>query len=194
MYATIIEPHHHLVHETDSSKSFPQVGTDTWSYFINHNGEYKSNFADTIAPYMSCLINCLYWSPGDPKILSTENLVSLIGNEERSSSFSGVPFLPQKLTVIADISADLNGSLEFVEHCTSVEEPFEIVNPTTGSPNKDILSPGVLLTSIDYLPGMILTKIEEDCRDCPRLLRLSKIVETVQNCRDYPRLSRLSSF
>ena len=29
---------------------------------------------ETIAPHMSALINCLFWAPGDPRILSNEDL------------------------------------------------------------------------------------------------------------------------
>ena len=67
IYATFVEPHDHLVHPRDATKSFPRVGTDTWDYFLSHNTEYESNFSTTVAPYMSCLINCLFYSPGDPR-------------------------------------------------------------------------------------------------------------------------------
>ena len=52
---------------------------------------------------MSCLINCLFWAPGDPKILTNEDLRNLLNNETRTSDAPGVPYLPQKLTVISDI-------------------------------------------------------------------------------------------
>jgi len=90
--------------------------------------------------------------------MTTQNLIDLIGSENRKSDFAGVPYLPQKLSVIADISADLCGSLEFMERCTSVDEPFEIANPAKGAATKNILEEGVLITSIDYLPGMILKR------------------------------------
>lgn len=78
---------------------------------------------------MSCLINCLFWSPGDPKILYTADLEKLIGNETRKAPSPGVPYLPQKLTCISDISADSNGSLEFMVNCTTVDQSFEVINP-----------------------------------------------------------------
>ena len=128
IYATIVHTHHHLYHPDDSSKSFPVVGGENWEHFVQNNSSYRSNFAETIAPHMSCLINCLFWAPGDPKILTNEDLRNLLNNETRTSNAPGVPYLPQKLTVISDISADLNGSLEFIKKCTSVDEPFEILS------------------------------------------------------------------
>ena len=129
VFATVVEPHHHLVHE-DASKSFPKIGTENWDFFLENNKDYASNFNTEIAPYMSCLINCLFWAPGDPKIMTNEDLKNLVNSQKKTAEFPGVPFLPQKLQVISDISADSNGSLEFVVDCTSMEEPFEIVDGT----------------------------------------------------------------
>ncbi|CBY40915.1 unnamed protein product [Oikopleura dioica] len=113
---------------------------------------------------MSCLINCLFWAPGDPKIMTNEDLKNLIDSQSRVPEFPGVPFLPQKLQVISDISADSNGSLEFVVDCTSMEEPFEVVDGK-GSSSRDPKSPGVVVTSIDYLPGRIFqTATFQNCQ------------------------------
>ena len=127
VFACVVEPHHHIVHE-DAAKSFPKIGSENWSFFLENNEEYSSNFAAEVAPHMSCLINCLFWAPGDPKIMTNEDLTNLVDSQSRVPEFPGVPFLPQKLQVISDISADSNGSLEFVVDCTSMEEPFEVVD------------------------------------------------------------------
>ena len=152
VYATIVEPHHHLTHP-NSKFSNPVVGSEAWEYFLSHNTEYKSNFAENIAPFTSMLINCLYWSPGDPKILTNDQVDNLINSETRKSEFPGVPYLPQKLLVVSDISADTNGSLEFVKSCTTMDKPFENVWPERGDSIECQLAPGLMVTSIDYLPG-----------------------------------------
>ena len=100
------------------------------------------------------LINCLYWAPGDPKLLTKDDMNRLINSETRKAEFPGVPYLPQKLLVVSDISADMNGSLEFVERCTPVDKPYENVWPKRGDPIECQLSPGVMVTSVDYLPGL----------------------------------------
>ena len=46
----------------------------------------------------------------------------------------GVPYLPQKLLVISDISADSEGSLQFMKNCTSVDRPYENTYPARGDP------------------------------------------------------------
>ena len=38
--------------------------------------------------------------------------------------FSGSPKLPHRLVAICDISADPGGSIEFMNDCTSIDEPF----------------------------------------------------------------------
>ena len=43
---------------------------------------------------------------------------------EKKNIFSGSPKLPHRLVAICDISADPGGSIEFMNDCTSIDEPF----------------------------------------------------------------------
>ena len=38
--------------------------------------------------------------------------------------FPGTPHLPHRLLAICDISADPGGSIEFMNECTTIDEPF----------------------------------------------------------------------
>jgi hypothetical protein len=53
------------------------------------------------------------WSQNDPK--------------------SGCPPLPHRLLAICDITADKGGSIEIVQHTTSIDHPFLLYNPKTNS-------------------------------------------------------------
>jgi len=97
--------------------------------------------------------------------MTNEDLKNLIDSQSRAPEFPGVPFLPQKLQVISDISADSNGSLEFVVDCTSMEEPFEVVDGK-GSSSRDPKSPGVVVTSIDYLPALLPREASDHFGNC----------------------------
>ena len=130
MYACMVGASDHLYHPTKPEMSYPEGGTAAWDYFLKNNSEYESDFATKIAPHASMLINCLYWAPGDPRILTNQQLDNLLENETRKPAQIGVPYLPQKLMVISDVSADSEGSLEFMKTCTSVERPFEIIYPS----------------------------------------------------------------
>ena len=130
MYACMVGASDHLFHPTKPEMSYPEGGTAAWDYFVKNNSEYESDFSTKIAPHASMLINCLYWAPGDPRILTNQQLDNLLENETRKPAQIGVPYLPQKLLVISDVSADSEGSLEFMKTCTSVERPFEIIYPS----------------------------------------------------------------
>jgi hypothetical protein len=48
----------------------------------------------------------------------------LFSQEAKSASILGAPSLPHRLLAICDISADPGGSIEFMNECTTIDEPF----------------------------------------------------------------------
>jgi hypothetical protein len=76
MYATMVGPEDHLVCRSNSKYSFPRSNSTEWNYFIENKSEYESNFATEYAPYSSLIINSLFWSPGDPRILTNQEAES----------------------------------------------------------------------------------------------------------------------
>ncbi|VDK53256.1 unnamed protein product [Dibothriocephalus latus] len=65
------------------------------------------------------------------------------------------PTLPQRLIAVCDISADPNGSLQFVQTCTTIEKPFVIYNPETNTETEGISGDGFLVCSIDNMPTQL---------------------------------------
>jgi len=61
--------------------------------------------------HLLILVNCMYWEKRFPQLLSYKQMQDLMSQ--------GCP-----LVGIADITCDIGGSLEFVNHTTSIDSPF----------------------------------------------------------------------
>lgn len=120
-----------------------------------HPDRYRSTFAEKIAPYMSVLVNGTYWAPNVPRLLTYDDARNLLKTMSRSSAYEGCPSLPHRLLAICDISADCDGSLEFMTECTTIEYPFHLFNIKSGTSQIGMAGDGVLICSIDNLPAQL---------------------------------------
>ncbi|WVQ67733.1 uncharacterized protein L199_005937 [Kwoniella botswanensis] len=113
------------------------IGTDGEPYdrtaYYKTPAQYKSIFAEKIAPYLTTIINGVGWSSTFPRTISNSDLSSLLG----ASSGQGQK---QKLVAVQDITCDKEGGLEFVNQFTTIDEPY-FEGPG-----------GILISSIDILP------------------------------------------
>ncbi|XP_022801173.1 alpha-aminoadipic semialdehyde synthase, mitochondrial-like [Stylophora pistillata] len=108
-----------------------------------------------VAPYMSVLVNGTYWAPSVPRLLTYDDARNILKTMQRSSAYDGCPSLPHRLLAICDISADNEGSLEFMTECTTIEYPFHLYNIKTGTSQIGMAGDGVLICSIDNLPAQL---------------------------------------
>ena len=53
---------------------------------------------------------------------------------------------------IADISCDVNGSIEFLEHTTNISNPFFTFDPINNIIKNGVTSDGITVMGIDTLP------------------------------------------
>lgn len=104
-------------------KSREDVPFDKQDYYKNPH-KYESVFAERYLPYISFLVNGVYWEPKYPRILTIEEL------RKAQQSEAGC-----RLMGVCDISADYEGSIEFTRNFTSIEEPFLLFDATV--PEKD---------------------------------------------------------
>lgn len=102
--------------------------------------KYKSQFEKYI-PHLSLLVNCIYWAPQYPKVITKENLKSLYQNENE-----------HKLKIIGDISCDINGSIEFTSKVTEPDNPAYVYNPISDETIDGIAGCGVVVIARDNLP------------------------------------------
>ncbi|WOG94156.1 hypothetical protein DCAR_0313449 [Daucus carota subsp. sativus] len=122
-----------IVVPRDSNKNF-----DKADYYA-HPEQYMPVFHETIAPYASVIVNCMYWESRFPRLLSTKQLQDLMKE--------GCPLIG-----ISDITCDIGGSIEFVNQNTSIDSPFFRYNPFKNSYHRDMEGTGVICSAVDILP------------------------------------------
>lgn len=125
--------------------------------FAANPHDYTPLFPEKVAPYTSCLVNGVFWTPGTPRLLTKEQATSLhpATLDLGSIKSEGTPHLPQRLLAIADISCDFGGSLEFMEFGTTIDNPFLLYNAHTRTTNPNIGSNGIVMMCVDNLPAQI---------------------------------------
>jgi alpha-aminoadipic semialdehyde synthase len=84
----------------------------------------------------------VYWDYRYPRILSKENYRNLLLSKP-----------PHQLIEVADISADIRGSIEFTEKYTSIDDPFFLYDPLSDAIHKDMEGKGALVLAVENLPA-----------------------------------------
>ena len=105
-------------------------------------GDYKSLFAETIAPYSHVLVNCIYWDPRYARLLTKED-VKRLSEEDRN-----------RILVVSDISCDVNGSVELLDRTCTIDKPYFNYNPFLQKEvSPDIGDKGITVMGTDILPA-----------------------------------------
>ncbi|KAJ1968519.1 hypothetical protein H4R35_006405 [Dimargaris xerosporica] len=111
--------------------------------FYQYPHKCHSTFHSEVAPYISVIINGLFWKEGHPRLLTTAQLKTLQQD----------PALRYRLLAIADIGCEINGPFEFVSHFTSIDRPFYYVDAVSGTEHHDEAKPGVQILGVENLPA-----------------------------------------
>jgi alpha-aminoadipic semialdehyde synthase len=130
----VIFKEEHLVEPIDSTHEF-----ELQDYY-NHPEKYKGVFEKYI-PHLSMLMNCMYWDEKYPKLITKENLKKMYSK--------GKP----KLTVIGDITCDIDGSIECTTKPAKIEDPIYVYNPFTDQTTSGYEGEGILYMAVDILPS-----------------------------------------
>ncbi|XP_013180975.1 PREDICTED: alpha-aminoadipic semialdehyde synthase, mitochondrial [Papilio xuthus] len=149
IYGCEVRRRHHLVRKNGG-------GYDHQEY-EEHPERYISTFAQTIAPYTSVLVNCIYWAVDSPKLLTIPDAKHLFlpSHTPWLPKSVGAPALPHRMLAICDISADPGGSIEFMNECTTIDTPFCLYDADRNKDTKSFKGPGVLVCSIDNMPTQL---------------------------------------
>ncbi|XP_052756127.1 alpha-aminoadipic semialdehyde synthase, mitochondrial isoform X1 [Galleria mellonella] len=149
IYGCEVRRRHHLVRRIGG-------GYDPQEY-EEHPERYISTFAQTIAPYTSVLVNCIYWAVDSPKLLTIPDAKHLLlpSHTPWLPKSIGAPALPHRMLGICDISADPGGSIEFMNECTTIDTPFCLYDADRNKDTKSFKGPGVLVCSIDNMPTQL---------------------------------------
>ncbi len=134
IYMVVFKEEHLVEHK--EGKSF-----DLQDYY-QHPENYRPVFARYL-PYISVLINAIYWEERYPRFVTWENLARL----EKEGRL--------RLQGIADISCDVGGSIECDVKCTDSGQPAYLVHPATHSITEGYLGDGIVLLAVDNLPAEV---------------------------------------
>ena len=108
--------------------------------YYKHPEKYRSKFAGYL-PYLSILVNCVYWTERYPRLVTRRDL------KESSSGVSRAG-----LQVIGDISCDINGSIEITKAATKPDNACYTYFADTDEYADGIKDGGVTVMAIDNLP------------------------------------------
>lgn len=109
-------------------------------HYYAHPEQYNNKF-EAYIPKLSLLLNCMYWDPRYPRIITKDFLHELWKRGDK------------KLTVIGDITCDPNGSIECTHTGTPIVNPVYIYNPTTRHFNFGFTGEGILIMAVEILPS-----------------------------------------
>ncbi len=106
------------------------------AHFHQHPELYDSDFARFL-PLTDLLIACAYWHPAAPRLFSEE--------DTREPDF--------KITTIADVTCDVDGSIPLTKRSTTIAEPAFDYNPATGALEAAYSRPeNITVMAVDNLP------------------------------------------
>jgi alanine dehydrogenase len=86
-------------------------------------------------------MNCIFWSPQYPRLMTKQYLKRTASTKE-----------PFHLKIIGDISADVNGAIEFTEKSTSPDNPVFVYDPRTDTIHDGFKGEGFVVMAVDNLP------------------------------------------
>ncbi len=124
--------------EEDLAK--PKEGTFKLQDYYDHPEKYQGKFEEYI-PYLSVIVNCIYWTNRYPRLV-TKNFL-------RSDKYFKSE---QKLMVIGDISIDVNGAIEITNKATDPGNAFYTYFPANDTYEDEIQKDGITLMAVDNLP------------------------------------------
>ncbi len=122
-----------MVEPVDSSAEF-----DLHDYYESPE-KYRGTFARHL-PHLTVLVNCIYWDPRYPRLVTKAQLWDLFA--------AGEP----KLKVVGDISCDIDGSIEFTVKATTPGSPVFVYDPATDKAVDGVEGHGTVVLAVDNLP------------------------------------------
>ncbi|MCE5347916.1 MAG: NAD(P)-dependent oxidoreductase [Bacteroidales bacterium] len=124
-----IGPEHYVRHKDNRSYNY--------RHFLSHPSEYVSSFLP-FTKVTDILITGHFWDPRSPAFFTRDDM--------KQSDF--------RLSIIADISCDINGPVPSTLRATTISDPFYGYNPFLEKEEPAFTRPtNITVMSIDNLPG-----------------------------------------
>lgn len=118
----------------------PKEGVFELQDYYNHPEKYSGKFEEYI-PYLTVLVNCIFWTDKYPRLVTKEYLWS---DDYRKSS--------KKMIIIGDISCDVDGAIEITYKATDPGNAFYTYLPDVDQYHDGIIKDGLTIMAVDNLP------------------------------------------
>jgi alanine dehydrogenase len=109
--------------------------------YYDHPERYRGIF-ETYIPYLTVLMNGIYWTERYPRLVTIKYLRSRFAEGD-----------PPRLRVIGDISCDVNGAIECNVGATTPGAPIYVYDPISGGAQPGYQGRGVVVLAVDNLPS-----------------------------------------
>jgi alpha-aminoadipic semialdehyde synthase len=183
-----------LVEPVDPGRPF-----ELQDYYRNP-GRYRP-VADKLVPFLTALVNGIYWAPQYPKFVTKSFLKELYGG----------PTQP-RLRVIGDITCDIDGSIESTVEPTDSENPVYVYDPLQDKAIYGVEGRGPVVLAVynlpaelpleastyfsgglkNYIPAIAQARFDAGFADCglPDVVRRAVILYRGELTPDYAYLAR----
>ncbi len=160
-----------------NTKDYAELPTDH-NYDNNDFYKHPEHFVTKFIPYTKVTdvyISAHYWDPKSPKMFSTGDL--------KASNFH--------ISVIADITCDIDGSIPTTLRSSTIDKPFYGYNPKTGKEDVPFSKETICIMAVDNLPCELPRDASDDFskdlmeRVLPYLFKedTDKIIERASICK-----------
>ncbi len=138
------EPVYCQLHSKDYHR--PKEG-NAWNEaeFYQYPERYESAF-NVFAAVCDLLITCHFWNPKAPRLFTEEDM--------KTDDF--------RISVIADVTCDINGSVPSTLRSSTIEEPFYGYNPQTKCEDEAFNKDTITVMAVDNLPCELPRDSSED--------------------------------
>lgn len=109
--------------------------------YYDHPDKYRSKF-DVYLPYLTLLVNCVYWEEKYPRLVTKKSLRKLYRGTRQP-----------RLRVIGDVSCDIEGAIEATVKCTEPGNPVYVYDPFEDRAIDGVAGRGPVILAVDILPS-----------------------------------------
>jgi alpha-aminoadipic semialdehyde synthase len=127
--------------EEDIVEPVPPGSAFELTDYYDHPEKYRGRF-ETYLPYLTALVNGIYWEEKYPRLVTKDQVKDLFGGQSKP-----------RLRVIGDISCDVEGSIECTVRCTEPGDPIYVYNPDSEETIDGAAGYGLVILAVDILPS-----------------------------------------
>lgn len=107
--------------------------------YYTHPERYRGVF-DRYLPHLDVLMNCIYWEPRYPRLVTKQKVRELTESGGR-------------LRVIGDVSCDVEGAIECTVEATQPDDPVYVYDPVEDTTIRGVAGNGPVIMAVEILPS-----------------------------------------